>query len=939
MNFGGSLGVLVRNLGRQMACFFVAILLADLAVAATAGSAPYDMLRAMSPADRAQALQMLKQQTGDTGAEKPLVADQKLKTKDALGIEGLQGGKNAKQDMEKGQFLSMGPPRLEGGDSIIVSFDKRPLLPGEQEKLDASRNADKPRYTADRPQRMYTLDKYGMLEVQNVGRIALAGLTEQEAALRINLEPLLEEFLISVRRLPLAPVGNAALKPYGYELLRSASGGLEPPSDIPVPSDYSVGPGDTVHLQLFGKDNQSYALQVSREGALLLPGLGSIRVAGLKFDELRTAVRRRIENQYMGVTAEVTLGELRSMRIFVLGEVDKPGAHSVSGFASMTHALYTAGGITEIGSLRAVELKRDGKTIETLDLYDLLLRGDMRKDTRLKASDVVYVPAIRNTVSVSGEVRRPAIYELKQEKTVGELIELAGGLLPNAYSRSARLNRVGGPNQQIIDINLAVESGLRTELVSGDSLEIGQSGQQVENVVSLMGHVRRPGPHQWKEGMRVSDVVTGAADLLPNADLDYVMIRRVGGAEQRVSVLSANLREALANPTSHRNPVLMPRDEVTVFDLSDKRSLVVQPLMDELLAQSTSSTPTPVVRIAGSVRAAGAYPLEQGMHISDLVRAGGRLKESAFTLEAELTRFEVGHGEPRAIEHVHVNLEKALAGDKSADIALQPYDLLHIKQIPQWDEQDQVEVRGEVRFPGRYPIRRGETMRSLLERIGGLTQAAYPQGAVFMRKDLRAREQERLDKMAASLEAELARVSLERATETAQAQSLAVSKQLLDQIRSTKAAGRLVIEMESDPNSPIGVVSKDASLEIVLRGGDVLVVPPKMQEVTVVGEVFYPTSHLFSNATSHRDYIGLSGGGTRKADMDNAYVVRANGSVRPVTDGRWFGEDVEMKPGDTVVVPLDAERVSRLALWTNVSQIVYQLGLAAAAWHTVGILK
>ena len=933
--------MLLRNVGRPLAYFLVTMLCVEGVGAATSPAVPYDMLRALSPADRAQALQMLKQQAGDTGSDKPLVADQKLKKNesDGLGQVGKSANKSGKKLTEQDSGLFSFPPKLEGRDSIIITFDKRPLSPGEQEK-EKSRSQKKPRYQPEQPQQLFVLDKYGTLELQNIGRIPLAGLSEHEAALRLNLEPLLQEFLISVTRLPLAPLGSAALKPFGYELLRSANGGLEPPTDVPVPSDYTVGPGDTVHMQLFGKDNQTHALQVSREGTLLLPGLGSIRVSGLKFDELRAAVRRRIEAQYMGVSAEITLGELRSMRIFVLGEVEKPGAHAVSSFASMTHALYTAGGVTEIGSLRVIELKREGKTIETLDLYDLLLRGDMRKDLRLRAGDVVYVPPLRNSVSVSGEVRRPAIYEFKQEKTVGELLDLAGGLLPGAFARLARIDRVASAgSRQIIDVNVGESVGLRTELLNGDSLEIGQSGRMLENAVMLKGHVFRSGAYQWRDGVRVSDVISGPTDLMPNADLDYVLIRRVTGAEQRVTVLSTSLREALANPAGSRNTVLKPRDELFVFDLSEKRTLVIQPLMEELGAQSTSAAPAPVVRIAGSVRAEGSYPLEEGMRVGDLVRAGGRLKESAFTLEAELTRFEIGRGEPRIIEHVHVDLEKVLSGDKSADILLHPYDLLHVKQIPQWDEQEQVEVRGEVRFPGNYPIRRGETMRSLLERMGGLTESAYPQGAVFMRRELREREQERLDKMATALEAELARVSLERSTETAQAQSLAVAKQLLDQIRSTKAAGRLVIEMESDPSSPTGVRSKDASLDIVLRGGDVLVVPPKMQEVTVVGEVFYPTSHLYSNTAGPRDYVGLSGGGTRKADMDNAYVVRANGSVRPMTDGRWFGEDTDVNPGDTIVVPLDAERVSRLAIWTNVSQIVYQLGLAAAAWHTVGILK
>jgi len=353
---------------------------------------------------------------------------------------------------------------------------------------------------------------------------------------------------------------------------------------------------------------------------------------------------------------------------------------------------------------------------------------------------------------------------------------------------------------------------------------------------------------------------------------------------------------------------------VMIFDLSDHRALLLDPLIRRLKAQALAGEPARVVRINGQVRAPGSYPLEAGMRVSDLVRAGGRLRESAYLVEAELTRFRIEKGLPREIAHLRVDLADALAGNPEADLVLQPYDVLTVKEVPQWEEQDLVTVEGEVRFPGTYPIRRGETLGQLLERAGGLTPFAYPEGAVFMREELRQREQERMEAMAermeamaANLEEELAAMTLESRGDPAQAQSITVVRQLIRQVRSTRAAGRLVIDLTSE-DSP----TTRRSLALVLKGGDRLYIPSQMQEVTVIGEVFHPTSHLYREGLGWRDYIDLSGGMTHKADDDRVYVVRANGSVETVK-GRWF------------------------VLWTDVSQILYQLGIAAASWKTVGL--
>jgi protein involved in polysaccharide export with SLBB domain len=284
----------------------------------------------------------------------------------------------------------------------------------------------------------------------------------------------------------------------------------------------------------------------------------------------------------------------------------------------------------------------------------------------------------------------------------------------------------------------------------------------------------------------------------------------------------------------------------------------------------------------------------------------------------------------RATQLVKIDLAAVMRGDAAANIELQPFDLLNVKEVPSWAQQEQIAIRGEVRFPGVYPIKRGETLRSVLARAGGITDLAFPEGAVFTRKDLQEREQEQLDVLAGRLQNDLATLALQGAAAN-QAQAgtaLQVGQSLLGQLRGTKAVGRLVISLPRVLSSDVG-----GAADIVLRDGDELIVPKRRQEVTVIGEVQNSTSHFYRSELGRDDYIGLSGGTTRKADRGRIYVVRADGSVVASESSRWFARasQVAMRPGDTVVVPLDTERLPALPLWQAVTQILYNVAVSVAA--------
>ncbi len=775
----------------------------------------------------------------------------------------------------------------------------------------------------------YKLDKWGILNVAELGPIPLGGLTVEEARQRLSAEPTLKDFHIDVLRLPLKPVGTESLKPFGYDLFAGLTSTFAPATDVPVPAEYVVGPGDNIEVQLTGNSKGRYSLVVGRDGRVNFPELGPIAVSGMRFEEVRSMLESRVEEQMIGTQASISIGELRSIRVFVLGDVETPGSYTVSGLSTITNALFVSGGIKKIGSLRNVELKRNGVTVTRLDLYDLLLKGDTRADARLLPGDVIFIPPVGATAGLSGEVRRPAIYELRGETTVADLIALGGGLTSQADSRMTTIERVSDDRQRVtVGVDFSKQSDRTVSLRSGDVLRVPPIRPVLEESVSLLGYVYRPGEFQYRPGMRLTDLIPSVDELKPNADHHYVLIRRELPPDRKISVFSADLAKAIAAPNSAENFELAPRDRVYVFDLESGRDPVVTPLMRELRLQSNLDEPTREVSVAGKIKIPGTYPYEPGMRVADLLRAGGTLDESAYGGQAELTRYVVADGQAREAELIEIDLRRAVEGDATANIALQPFDYLVIKEVPLWGAQEEVEIVGEVKFPGRYPIHRGETLRSVMHRAGGITDFAFVSGSVFTRVELRERERKQIETLANRMQSDVAQASLQVAQETGKdaGQALAVGQSLLAELRNAKPIGRLVINLDESGRAEPG-----SEHDIVLKDGDKLVVPRITQEVTVIGEVQSTTSHLYNASLRRDDYIQMSGGLTARADDDRIYVVRADGSVVVGNSNSWFGGGVDIRPGDTIVAPLDTERMRPLPFWTAVTTIIYNLAIAAAA--------
>lgn len=820
-------------------------------------------------------------------------------------------------------------PKITGYEQLLIEIampmdDRLPVGRPETERPNLIKLAERREQIVRR--NPYELSREGLLQLPGFDVIPLAGLTAKQAEERLASDPMLREFTVTVKVLRVDARGPRALKPFGYEMFRTGATAFVPGTDIPVPADYKVGPGDVFDVQLFGQQSKTYTLPVGRDGSVAFPELGPIAVGGLGFGAAQGMLEKRVRQQIIGTQARVRLSDLRSMRVLILGDAEKPGSYVVSSLASVTNALFVGGGVKPIGSLRGIEVKRGGQLIRRLDLYDVLLRGDTSNDVMLQTGDAVFIPPVGPTVAIDGEVRRPAIYELAKERTLSQIVALAGGLSPTADASVVTVERVGPRGEHVAaDVDLSSAAGQAFTVQSGDVVRVAMVRPVVDNGITLGGHVYRPGVYAWRDGLHLTDVVRSIDDLQPRADTHYVLVRREAPDTRRVSAVSADLDAALAQRGSAADILLAARDRITVFDTISPRDRVIVPLLEELRTQSRPDDLAGVVYIDGRVNAAGSYPLEPGMRVIDLLRAAGGLDDAAYVNSAELTRFTVIGGERRTVDIRQIDLAAARGGDAEANVLLHPYDLLSIKLTPEWTRQEQIELVGEVRFPGTYLVRRGEKLSSVLHRAGGLTPVAFPQGAVFTREELKRRERDQLDRLATRLQADLATLALQSSQSNSnETQAMSAGQGMLDQLRQTKPVGRLVVDLAAIASNPA-----NHELDVTLRNGDKLVVPRATEEVSVLGEVQNPTSHLYRAGQTRDDLIGLSGGMTARADRKRAYVVRADGSVMASTSHWRGGGNVPVHAGDTVVVPPDAEKMRPLTMWTAVTTIIYNLAIAA----------
>jgi len=756
---------------------------------------------------------------------------------------------------------------------------------------------------------------------------------------------------------------NNKLTPFGYDVFANAPSTFSPLSDIAIPASYIIGTGDKISIQIFGKENITLELDVNREGDIVLPSHGPFAVASLSFVEMKKLLTTKIKAKIIGVDVVIGLASLRSMRVFVLGDAFKPGPYTLSSLSSITHALFAAGGISNIGSLRKIQLKRVGKLITTLDLYDLLIHGDSTNDLMLQSGDVVFIPPVEKIVSVSGLVRRPAIYELGEGDTFKNVLSMAGGALPSAYLKYTEVKRYSDNSySRIINIDLSNELDLSNKVNSGDVIEIKETDYirtpkipSIANAIVLEGAVTKPGKYQWFKGQKIADVLPEIETYsLLEADLEYaVVVREINNARE-INVLQFSLSKALADLNSSDNLLLKPKDTILIFthassiaeakkeknvnnsidDIKNdinapknvdilssfSRQRLLLPIIDKLKRQSAAGQPLQLVEIDGEVKYPGVYPLVDNARVDSLISAAGGYLESAYLSRAELTRNKI-EGIELKKSSKNIELSAIIKGDISANILLHSKDRLNIHKIPSWSENLTVELKGEFVFPGRYTIRRGETLSDIITKAGGFTQFAHQEASVFTRVKLKKMERKNINKLSNDLKVEMASQSL---SDSNFDQSSSEINALLADITKVVPLGRLVL------NLPRVVEAND--YDVLLEGGDTLYVPALKNSVNVIGQVQVPASHIFDPMLTSDDYLAQSGGSKKRADNNRIYIISANGSIKMMANETWFTEPgSQMMPGDTVVVPLDTEYTNNITLWTNVTTILYNSAVAIAA--------
>jgi protein involved in polysaccharide export with SLBB domain len=780
------------------------------------------------------------------------------------------------------------------------------------------------------------------------------------------------------------------IKPFGYELFAGDPTSFMPSEISAVPDTYTVGRGDEFKINLYGKENLTHTVIVDREGRLSIPDLTPVFVAGLSFVEVKELVKSKISQEVIGVKAFVSLGQLRSMRIMVLGESFKPGSYTVSSLTTVSHALFVSGGVSDIGSLRNIQVKRAGKVVQNFDLYDLLIKGDSSDDIMLKPGDVVFIPTVNKQVTISGLVKRPAIFELKNNETAQQLISMAGGFKAAANPKKTRVERFSGNNTKNIQSIDLSQSNVEFIPLNGDKITVPSSSNEYDNAITIMGAVTLPGHYQWQKGDSISSFITSLTkDILPIADFDYSLIVReleIGG---RIEVLNFSLKNI-----QNKDVKLKAKDVIIVFSryeskIDEKRILnklalteeqiyqqlkseqwqkfesekfydhigqpieeqeendsdslsqilkgankksianqdysvfsrykLLTPVVLKLKEQANYSENKKVVYINGQIKYPGVYPFSVGAQVADLIVAAGGLLDSSYLEKSEVTRLD---STTKEIKHFEVNLKSELNNTHSL-FSLQNEDTLHINKIPTWQGAQFVTIAGEVQFPGKYRIKKGESLSSLLKRSNGLTEFAFSEGAIFTRKAIRDNEKIQLKKLSNSLRREIASQSFQGSINTS-TMSYDDTNSLLNDLSKVEALGRLVIDLDK-------IINNEADLQ--LQNGDVLYIPGKKSTVNILGEVNHSTSYLYDQTITVEQYLSKSGGLKSRADADSIYIIKANGSVVIPASNSWFAVETtkQLSPGDTIVVPLDTEHMDSLTLWSTATQILYQLGVAAAA--------
>lgn len=783
------------------------------------------------------------------------------------------------------------------------------------------------------------------------GGIGAGGVDGQRPALGASGEPLEQVQLDGSEKEGVQEFSEEELRRFGSNLFDSEVSTFAPVDNIPVPEGYRLGVGDELRVVLIGKEQGDYPLLIDRDGSVTLPKLGRVVLSGLTFSEAKRLIEKRVEQQLIGSEAILSMGSLRSINVFMAGELRAPGNYSMSALSTLSQSIFIAGGIADAGSYRGVQLKRQGKTVKSFDFYDLLLFGDNSDDARLQSGDVVFVPVVGAQAAIAGEIVRPAIYEFQDGDTIDSLVKMAGGMLATGNPRQALLRRYrSGSSLPFIDnLNLLEAESFDRKLSDGDALFVASMSKRLSNPIAIDGETEREELIGWTDGLKIADVFTNLeADVEPTADLNLSLIVRRKNSLNDIVVLPFSLSEAVLNPTSDDNMELQPFDRIVVLPHAaaakdeiigldtddDAANLVVEensrlgllePIVERLERQTRSGERAQVVNVSGAVREPGVYPLIGDGLIADVVSLAGGYTDAAYLERVEVRRMLLDQTQEAEVEILNISL----ANEADSSIKLIGRDTLRINGIPNWSTEDTVELSGEFLFPGTYTIFEGESIANLIERAGGVTQDAFLSGAQYFSATARASQAQQLKKISASVTRQLA--SRKSAGQLAGGGVSNAIEKVIDE----GLLGRVVIDLQ-------GIIDGDETANTLVDDGDTIYIPKYTNTIAVVGEVYEPGTFRFEEGLTLEQYVQIAGGTTSYALKKNIYLLKADGSVRFYRSSalrRLMRFDAGVmngiEAGDAIVIPTNLDYEPRLNQLSAITGVVFQSLTSIAAFLNI----
>jgi protein involved in polysaccharide export with SLBB domain len=685
---------------------------------------------------------------------------------------------------------------------------------------------------------------------------------------------------------------------FGRDLFQSVPSTFAPGNDVAVAADYLIGPGDDILLRMWGPENFNGELTVDRSGAVFIPKVGPVHVAGLRFDELGQQIRTELSRSYRNFDISVNLGRLRSIQIFVIGEAKHPGAYTISSLSTILNALLASGGPNVRGSLRHVKVSRASQTIADFDLYGFILNGDKSKDIRLQTGDTIFIPPVGPQVALGGSVRHPAIYELSAGSKIQDLLDLAGGFSTTASPGQISLERIReDASRSTMSVSLD-QAGRDTLLRDGDILYAGHITAGYEKTVSIRGNLANPGRFAWHPGMRLSDIIPDRMSLLTTGYW--------------------NDRNRLGVPVPLFEPSPLPQQPAG--DLLSRNGETTN-------SGSTTSSPVSGTALDHPNNAVG--------------HAETRNLITVPASEIDWSYAVIERLDPNNLKNMLIpfNLGKLVQDhDESQNLQLQPGDTVtvlsqHDVLVPQEQQTKYVRLEGEFAASGVYSVGPADTLADLVRRAGGLTPKAYLFGSSFTRESARLFQQQRLDEYVTTLSTDMEREAAARSIPTAVSSSnsnaMSGVQLLVNQLRQLRATGRVVLEFTP---SSTGV---EAVPKIPLEDGDVFRVPVMPETVSVVGAVYGQNVFLYDPNRRVADYVALAGSPTRVADRKRAFIIRADGSVfnRERAKGTFSNEfnEARINPGDSIVIPEKLVKPPLIRDFLDYAQIFASFGLTAAS--------